>query len=84
MFTGIVEEVGRVRAVEPLATGRRLVLEAGAALEGLRPGAACRSPAGATFRMGPEMKPPDGPLACRRRPESHSATMVGRPDEEPR
>jgi tRNA(Ile)-lysidine synthase len=53
-------------------------------VEGLRPGAACRSPAGVTFRVGAEMKPPDGPLACRRRPESHSATMVDRPDEEPR
>ncbi|HET7787369.1 MAG TPA: tRNA lysidine(34) synthetase TilS [Myxococcales bacterium] len=53
-------------------------------VEGLRPGAACRSPAGATFCIGPEMKPPDGPLACRRRPESHSATMVEGPDEEPR
>ena len=38
MFTGIVEEVGRIRAVEPLATGRRLAIEAVSALEGLRPG----------------------------------------------
>ncbi|MGE5046988.1 MAG: tRNA lysidine(34) synthetase TilS, partial [Deltaproteobacteria bacterium] len=53
-------------------------------VEGLRPGPACRSKAAVSFWMGPEMKPPDGPLACRRRPESHSATMVERPDEEPR
>jgi tRNA(Ile)-lysidine synthetase-like protein len=53
-------------------------------VEGLRPGAACRPGSAVTFWMGPEMKPPDGPLACRRRPESHSATMVERPDEEPR
>lgn len=53
-------------------------------VEGLRPGAACRPGAAVSFWMGPEMKPPDGPLACRRRPESHSATMVERPDEEPR
>ncbi|HEY6910343.1 MAG TPA: tRNA lysidine(34) synthetase TilS [Myxococcales bacterium] len=53
-------------------------------VEGLRPGAACRSNGAVSFSMGPEMKPSDGPLACRRRPESHSATMVQRPDEEPR
>ncbi len=38
MFTGIVEEVGRVRAVEPLATGKRFAIEAASALEALRPG----------------------------------------------
>jgi len=29
MFTGIVEEVGRVRSVEELETGRRLAIDAG-------------------------------------------------------
>jgi riboflavin synthase len=38
MFTGIVEEVGRVRSVEELETGRRLAIDAGALLEGTRPG----------------------------------------------
>ncbi len=38
MFTGIVEEVGCVRSVEPLATGRRFAIEAVSSLEGLRPG----------------------------------------------
>ena len=38
MFTGIVEEVGRVRSVEELETGRRLAIDAGALLEGARPG----------------------------------------------
>ncbi len=35
MFTGIIEEVGRVRAVEALETGRRFVIEADAALADL-------------------------------------------------
>jgi hypothetical protein len=52
-------------------------------VEGLRPSAACGG-SGATFRIEPEMKPSDGPLASRRRPESRSATMLHRPDEEPR
>src|SRR5690606_6572386 len=38
MFTGIVEEVGRVRSAEPFHGGLRLVLEAGRVLEGLAPG----------------------------------------------
>ncbi len=38
MFTGIVEEVGRVRSVEPLETGKRFTIEAGALLEGAREG----------------------------------------------
>ncbi len=38
MFTGIVEEVGRVRAVETLETGKRFTMEAGAVLEGAREG----------------------------------------------
>ncbi len=38
MFTGIIEEVGRVRSVEDLETGRRLALDAGAAREGMRAG----------------------------------------------
>lgn len=38
MFTGIVEEVGRVGAVRPLGGGRRIELEASAVLAGLRPG----------------------------------------------
>jgi len=53
-------------------------------VEGLRPGAACGGRPGVAFWLEPEMKPPDGPLASRRRPESCSATMLGRPDEEPR
>lgn len=52
-------------------------------VEGLRPGAACRS-GGVSFRLLPEMKPSDGPLPSRRRHESRSATMDPRPDEEPR
>lgn len=35
MFTGIVEEVGRVEAVRPLEGGRRLAIEAGAVRDGL-------------------------------------------------
>src|SRR5512146_2312494 len=38
MFTGIIEEVGRVRAVKELETGRRIAVEACAALEGMREG----------------------------------------------
>lgn len=38
MFTGIVEEVGRVSALEDLETGRRLEIEAGALLERAKPG----------------------------------------------
>jgi riboflavin synthase len=38
MFTGIVEGLGRVRAVHPLAGGARLELEAGAVLEDARVG----------------------------------------------
>ncbi len=38
MFTGIVEEVGQVRSVLPLATGKRFVVEAASSAEGLRPG----------------------------------------------
>ncbi|HEY8485074.1 MAG TPA: riboflavin synthase [Longimicrobiales bacterium] len=38
MFTGIVEEVGRVRHVEPFEAGVRLVLEAERVLAGLREG----------------------------------------------
>src|SRR5690606_25690120 len=38
MFTGIVEEVGRVRGVEPLQDGRRLEIEAERVLDGLRLG----------------------------------------------
>ncbi|MGQ9917592.1 MAG: riboflavin synthase [Bryobacteraceae bacterium] len=39
MFTGIVEEVGRVQAVEARAEGCRLRIEAGQVLEDLSPGA---------------------------------------------
>ncbi|HZR10836.1 MAG TPA: tRNA lysidine(34) synthetase TilS, partial [Myxococcales bacterium] len=52
-------------------------------VEGIRPSAACRK-GSVSFRLGPEMKPQDGPLPSRRRPESCSATMDARPDEEPR
>lgn len=38
MFTGIVEEVGTVRAVEPLEGGRRITIGAAGALEGLKIG----------------------------------------------
>lgn len=38
MFTGIIEEVGRVRSVDDLETGRRLAVDGGAAVEGLRAG----------------------------------------------
>jgi len=38
MFTGIVEEVGRIRRVEPVHAGRRLEIEAERVLEGLRHG----------------------------------------------
>jgi len=38
MFTGIVEEVGRVRSVETLETGKRFTIEAGALLGGAREG----------------------------------------------
>ena len=52
-------------------------------VEGLRPGPACGN-GGVSFRLCPEMKPPDGPLPSKRRHESRSATMDPRPDEEPR
>jgi tRNA(Ile)-lysidine synthase len=52
-------------------------------VEGLRPGVACGKGA-VSFRIHPEMKPPDGPLPSRRRHESPSATMDSRTDEEPR
>ena len=38
MFTGIVEEVGRVRRVAPVHAGRRLEIEAARVLDGLRHG----------------------------------------------
>jgi riboflavin synthase len=38
MFTGIVEEVGTVRAAEPLDGGRRITVGAGRVLDGLMPG----------------------------------------------
>jgi riboflavin synthase len=38
MFTGIIEETGAVRAVQPKAKGIRLVVEAGAVLRGVRIG----------------------------------------------
>lgn len=38
MFTGIVEEVGRIRSVAPRGDGRRIVIDAAAVLDGLRPG----------------------------------------------
>jgi len=38
MFTGIVEEVGRVRAVAPVENGVRLSIGASRVLDGLRPG----------------------------------------------
>lgn len=53
-------------------------------VEGLPLSGACSAARGATFRIRPEMKPLNGPLADRRRPESRSATMLQRPDEEPR
>ncbi len=53
-------------------------------VEGLRPSGACFAARGAAFRIVPEMKPLDGPLASRGRLESRSATMPLRSDEEPR
>ena len=38
MFTGLVEEVGRIAEFSPLANGRTLVIEASGVLKGLRPG----------------------------------------------
>jgi riboflavin synthase len=38
VFTGIVEEVGRVATTDPLGGGRRIVLEASHVLSDLRPG----------------------------------------------
>ena len=38
MFTGIIEEVGRVRSAENLETGRRLAIDAATSLEGMRAG----------------------------------------------
>lgn len=38
MFTGIIEEVGRVRGAEPFQAGLRLEIEAGRVLDGLRHG----------------------------------------------
>src|ERR1700682_5874424 len=52
-------------------------------VERLRPGCACGAGA-VSFRLLPEMKPPDGPLPSRRRHESCSGTMDPRTDEEPR
>jgi tRNA(Ile)-lysidine synthase len=52
-------------------------------VEGIRPGGACGA-GEFGFRLEPEMKPLDRPLPSRRRPESRSATMDPRPDEEPR
>ena len=53
-------------------------------VEGLREGAPCRSPGTPRFSfcMRPEMKALDGRLTHKRRPESGSATMDPRPDEE--
>ena len=52
-------------------------------VEGLGKGAACgRGPV--SFRLRPEMKPPDGPLPSRRRHESRSATVEPGTDEETR
>ena len=38
MFTGLIEEAGRVTEVRPAAAGARLVVAAGAVAEGLRVG----------------------------------------------
>lgn len=38
MFTGLVEELGRIAAVTPTAGGRRLSIEAARVLDGTRPG----------------------------------------------
>lgn len=38
MFTGLVEEVGAIRSVQPLSQGRRLVIECQKVLEGLQIG----------------------------------------------
>ena len=38
MFTGLVEEVGRIADLRPLENGRTFVIEAGRVLEGMRPG----------------------------------------------
>src|SRR5690606_10980149 len=38
MFTGLVEEVGRIAELRPLENGRTLVIEADRVLEDLRPG----------------------------------------------
>lgn len=38
MFTGIIEEVGRVSRVRPLETGREITIAAAAVLDGLKPG----------------------------------------------
>ena len=35
MFTGLIEEVGRVRSVEPVENGRRIAIEAATVLDGL-------------------------------------------------
>ena len=51
-------------------------------VERLRAGAPCRR-GPVSFRLGPEMKPSDGPLPSRRRHESRSATVGPGPDEEP-
>lgn len=55
-------------------------------VEKVREGDACRGAMShiASVRFGPEMKLSAGPLALKRRPESRSATMDPRPDEEPR
>ena len=54
-------------------------------VEGLREGGPCRGENGSphSFCMRPEMKALDGRLTHKRRPESCSATMDPRPDEEP-
>lgn len=38
MFTGLVEEVGRIAELRPLENGRTLIIEADRVLEGLQPG----------------------------------------------
>ena len=87
---------GRTKKVADLWIGAHIPREARAGLalladahgcvfwvQGLRPGQPCGR-GSVSFALGPEMKPPDGPLPSRRRPESHSATMDPRTDEEPR
>lgn len=86
MFTGLVEELGRVRDVNPNATGARLVIEAAAVLDDVTLGASI-AVCGCCLTVvdwgadGPEGGPEGGPptwFACDAVEETLARTRLGR------